>query len=74
MSERKRYGKFEMVNGAIINTAYDKIERLQSELEQYDDFVVCDCCYCLTDDPVDAGGHVQCQSCTKLAEYEDQDV
>jgi hypothetical protein len=44
-----------------------KIERLQAELDAREEYSICDCCECLTADPVDAGDHVQCQSCTKVA-------
>lgn len=41
---------------------------LKAELDERDAaYSVCDCCECLTSDPVDAGDHVQCQSCTRLA-------
>lgn len=43
---------------------------LKVELDSQEEYSICDCCYSLTTDPVDAGGHVQCQSCTKMANLE----
>ena len=41
---------------------------LREELDSHDDYTLCDCCQSLTLEPVDAGDHMQCVSCTELAE------
>ena len=51
-----------------IATQQARIEALEAELEKYSEYTICDCCQSLTLEPVDAGGHMQCVSCTKLAE------
>lgn len=54
-----------------IATQQARIEALEAELEKYSEYTICDCCQSLTLEPVDAGGHMQCVSCTKLAELRD---
>lgn len=56
--------------GPLLNEAADTIESLQAELDSREEYSVCDCCECLTTEPIDAGGHVQCPSCTKVANLE----
>lgn len=41
---------------------------LKSELDDYETYGICDCCHNLSDDLVDAGGHMQCKPCTTIAE------
>ena len=50
--------------------ALNRIADLEAKLDDYAQYSVCDCCYSLTDDPVDCGGHLQCESCTRIAELE----
>jgi hypothetical protein len=45
-------------------------DRLREELDGHDEYTLCDCCESLTTDVVDAGGHMQCRSCTRVAELE----
>lgn len=43
---------------------------LKSELDDYETYGICDCCHNLSDDLVDAGGHMQCKPCTTIAELQ----
>ena len=46
-----------------------RIAELEETLNPYENnYEICDCCRCLTPDPIDAGGHTQCKSCTRIAE------
>ena len=37
---------------------------LEADLDAYEQCVSCDVCGALTDEPIDAGGHLQCKGCT----------
>lgn len=50
--------------------ALQRIKELEAKLDDYEQYSLCDCCYSLTDDPVDCDGHLQCKSCTRIAELE----
>ena len=52
--------------------AADLIEKLQAELSAFEDLRLCDCCESLNEVVFEAGGHMQCQSCTDAANKDGQ--
>jgi len=51
----------------------ERISLLEEKLDAYEsDYTICDCCECLTPDPVDAEGHTQCKSCTRISEQDEE--
>jgi len=51
---------------------YCRIAELEELVDNHEEYSICDCCHCLTSEPVDCGGHVQCKSCTRIAELKAQ--
>ena len=49
-----------------------QLAALREELDSHDEYTLCDCCQSLTLEPVDAGDHMQCGSCTELANAQAQ--
>jgi len=52
-------------------TLQSELAAAREELDFYEsDYTLCDCCNCLTQDALDADGHMQCKSCTRIARLE----
>lgn len=47
-----------------------RVAELEEEADKWEQHSLCDCCYCMTPDPVDVGGHIQCPSCGRVAQLE----
>ena len=43
---------------------------MSEECDSCESLRVCDCCYAMVDELVDAGGHAQCMQCTRIADLE----
>lgn len=61
----------ESPNGQLmIAVCAEVLYELEAKLGEFENATLCDCCECLTYDPVDMGDHMQCPMCCKVAELE----
>ena len=56
------------------NQQQKRIAGLEALVDDYAQYQVCNCCGALSNDLVDAGGHMQCKSCTRIAELEAREL
>jgi predicted nuclease with TOPRIM domain len=59
-------GEVSLLTDALANYEQENA-RLRWEMDERDEYTLCDCCESLTTDALDAGGHMQCRSCTEAA-------